>query len=45
MSKVVEEVTSANADYVANFGVKGDLPMPPGRQFVVVKCFWPRVYG
>ena len=31
MSKVVDEVSSANADYVANFGDKGDLPMPPGR--------------
>ena len=35
MSKVVDEVSSANADYVANFGDKGDLPMPPGRQFAI----------
>lgn len=28
MSKVVDEVTSANADHVANFGDKGNLPMP-----------------
>lgn len=29
MSKVVDEVISANADYVVNFGDKGNLPMPP----------------
>jgi carbonic anhydrase len=38
MSKVVEEVLSANADYVANFGNKGDLPMPPGRHFAILTC-------
>ena len=38
MSNVVDEVTSANADYVANFGDKGDLPMPPSRQFAILTC-------
>ena len=38
MSKLVDEVTSANADYVANFGDKGNLPMPPGRQFAILTC-------
>jgi carbonic anhydrase len=38
MSKVVDEITSANADYVANFGDKGDLPMPPSRQFAILTC-------
>ena len=38
MTKVVDEVTSANADYAANFGDKGDLPMPPGRQFAILTC-------
>ena len=38
MSKVVDEVISANADYVADFGAKGDLPMPPGRQFAILTC-------
>jgi carbonic anhydrase len=38
MSKVVEEVLSANADYAANFGNKGDLPMPPGRHFAILTC-------
>jgi len=35
MSKVVDEVSSAIADYVANFGDKGDLPMPPGQKFAI----------
>ena len=30
MSKVVEVVFSENANYVAEFGDKGNLPMPPG---------------
>ncbi len=38
MSKIVEEITSANAEYVAGFGDKGDLPMPPGRQFAILTC-------
>ena len=38
MSKIVKEVISANADYVAGFGDKGNLPMPPGRQFAILTC-------
>jgi len=38
MSKIVEEVAAANADYVAHFGDRGDLPMPPGRQFAILTC-------
>lgn len=38
MSKIVAEITSANADYVADFGEKGDLPMLPGRQFAILTC-------
>ncbi len=38
MSKIVEEVTSSNAEYVADFGDKGSLPMPPGRQFAILTC-------
>ena len=38
MSKIVKEVISANADYVAGFGEKGNLPMPPGRQFAILTC-------
>lgn len=38
MSKVPEEVLAANADYVADFGDKGNLPMPPGRSFAILTC-------
>src|SRR5438046_10235266 len=34
---VVGEVTAANQRYASAFA-KGDLPMPPGRQFAVVPC-------
>ncbi len=38
MSKIKQEVESANAAYVADFGSKGDLPMPPGRGFAILTC-------
>ena len=38
MSKIVKEVQAANSDYVANVGDKGDLPLPPGRQFAILTC-------
>lgn len=38
MSKLKEEVLAANADYSANFGEKGNLPMPPGRHFAILTC-------
>jgi len=38
MSNVLDEVLNANGEYVANFGDKGDLPMPPGRQFAILTC-------
>ena len=38
MSKIVEEVMSANAEYVKSFGDKGSLPMPPGRHFAILTC-------
>ncbi len=38
MSEIVKEVISANAEYVAEFGNKGDLPMPPARQFSILTC-------
>lgn len=38
MSKILEEVLSANAAYAADFGDKADLPMPPGRRFAVLTC-------
>lgn len=38
MSKTVEQVLSANADYVSEFGQKSDLAMPPARQFAILTC-------
>lgn len=34
---VVDEVKTANERYASSF-TKGDLPMPPGRQFAIVTC-------
>lgn len=38
MSKIKEEVLSANAVYAAEFGDKSNLPMPPGRGFAILTC-------
>lgn len=38
MSKVKQEVLAANAEYVENFGDKGDLPLPPARGFAILTC-------
>lgn len=38
MSKVLDEVLTANANYAADFGEKGNLPMPPGRHFAILTC-------
>ena len=38
MSRILDEVLAANNDYVANFGDKGQLPMPPGRRFAILTC-------
>jgi carbonic anhydrase len=38
MSKVLKEVITANEGYAADFGNKGNLPMPPGRQFAILTC-------
>lgn len=37
MSKIVNEVLLANREYFANFD-KGDLAMPPARQFAILTC-------
>lgn len=37
-SQIVNEVTAANAAYVANFGKKGDLALPPARRFAILTC-------
>ncbi|MCH8861708.1 MAG: carbonic anhydrase [Proteobacteria bacterium] len=38
MSQIRNEVLEANAAYVSNFGSKGDLTIPPARQFAVLTC-------
>lgn len=38
MSQVLDEVLSANQNYVASFGDKGSLPLPPGRRFAILTC-------
>jgi carbonic anhydrase len=36
MSKVLDEVLAANADYARNFGDKGQLPLPPARHTAIL---------
>ena len=38
MSKVLDEVLSANAQYVGSFGSKGSLALPPARRFAILTC-------
>lgn len=38
MSKVLDGVLAANANYAADFGDKGNLPSPPGRSFAILTC-------
>ena len=38
MSKILNEVLSANRDYVNDFGDKGDLSLPPARHFAILTC-------
>jgi carbonic anhydrase len=35
---ILEEVLSANANYVAGFGDKGKLALPPARRFAILTC-------
>ena len=35
---VHEEVLSANASYVASFGAKSELALPPARRFAILTC-------
>ncbi len=37
-SKVLQEVLTANQNYSAEFGKKGDLAMPPARHFALLTC-------
>jgi carbonic anhydrase len=38
MSSVLDEVLRANREYSQTFGRKGELPMPPGRNFAILTC-------
>jgi carbonic anhydrase len=38
MSKVLNEILSANKNYASNFGDKGKLAMPPARRFAILTC-------
>ncbi len=38
MSQTRDEVIAANERYMADFGDKGKLPMPPGRHFAILTC-------
>ena len=38
MSKIVDEVVGANQKYTREFGAKGDLALPPARQFAILTC-------
>jgi carbonic anhydrase len=35
---VLDEVLAANKEYAASFGAKGELGMPPARQFAILTC-------
>lgn len=37
-SRIVNEVMAANASYVAGFGEKGKLALPPARRFAILTC-------
>jgi len=38
MSKILDEVLTANANYAAHFGDKGQLALPPARHFAILTC-------
>jgi len=38
MSKIKDEVESANASYASDFGDKGSLALPPARGFAILTC-------
>ena len=35
---ILDEVLTANADYAASFGAKGELALPPARGFAILTC-------
>jgi hypothetical protein len=43
MSKIVEEVLKANAEYASTFGDKVKLTIPPARKFAILTCMDARI--
>lgn len=43
MSKIRDELLSANAGYAAEFGDKGKLALPPARAFAILTCMDARI--
>lgn len=43
-SQVVQEVLAANKKYVADFGNKSELALPPGRHFAILTCMDARLH-
>jgi carbonic anhydrase len=43
MSKVLEEVLTANAAYASDFGDKARLALPPARKFAILTCMDARI--
>jgi carbonic anhydrase len=43
MSKIKDEVLAANQRYVATFGDKGKLALPPARRFAILTCMDARI--
>src|SRR5215510_11461620 len=44
MASLLNEVLSANEKYVAAFGDKGKLALPPARQFAILTCMDARLH-
>src|SRR5262245_28588931 len=38
MNSLKVEILKANALYAGSFGQQADLPLPPGRQFLILTC-------
>src|ERR1700730_6594859 len=38
VTKILDEVLSANGSTAGNFGDKGNLPLPPSRHFAILTC-------
>jgi carbonic anhydrase len=38
MSNLIQELRTANENYAASFGEKGNLPLPPGKKLAILTC-------